>query len=301
MPTHPRFNADHWKQEIPLSQLRAAKRAKAEQIAKNDPKRFPTEQAKQQLITTIAPDAEMIYGPREITTFEQLRAEASNLHLRGRAIPTDICVWGLGEPHNPAATKIGGRPLRPPTKPWPLDHPGNPMGFLAQFNFTDSLDILPKPPNKLPGDILQIYISDTMGLLEEDPKLCALEWHSLDPSLTLAADAPNILNLTPTWCELHRTHDYPDSTIDDELNIIQATKFGGAPAYQQGDPELPGRHLCTLSSLNPFGNPWPLLNVPTNSKGEQYLDHNLFMLGDLGAAYFFITSEGAVHWSADCG
>jgi hypothetical protein len=44
-----------------------------------------------------------------------------------------------------------------------------------------------------------------------------------------------------------------------------------------------------------------MLNVPTNPKGENYLDHKLLMIGDLGAAYFSLDDLGQVHWSADCG
>jgi hypothetical protein len=95
--------------------------------------------------------------------------------------------------------------------------------------------------------------------------------------------------------------DYPDSPVDDELNVLWDTKFGGIPSYQQADPELPGTPLCTLASTNPFGNPWPLLNVPINPKGDYYLDRKLLMMDDLGSAYFNLDERGQVHWSADCG
>jgi hypothetical protein len=179
------------------------------------------------------------------------------------------------------------------------------MGLLAQFNFTDSLDVLPIQRSDLPGDLLLVFTKGPHLYSDWDPEdesNWALEWPTLGRApYQPPPSIPRILDMTPAWATLHRTMDYPESDIDDGVNIIEGTKFGGIPPFQQSDPELPGIHLCTLGSLNPFGNPWPMLNVPVNPKGEQYLDPDLLMIGDLGAAYFFLDEVGQVRWTADCG
>lgn len=277
MPTHARLDLAHWLQECPLSKLRVPGR---------------------RLIVA------QLDGPKDIAVIEQLRAE-SDISLRGKPVPTDVCIWSMGEPVNPAATKIGGTPYRPTSAPWPTAKDGSPMGLLAQINFTDSLDVLaPIPPDSLPGDILLFFTKGPYYCTDwfpEEKDTWALEWHRVVPNFT-PSRAKHVHDLlTPTFATLHRTVEYPESQIDDEVNIMWGTKFGGIPPYQQEDPHLPGSPLCTLASLNPFGNPWPLLNVPVNPKGEYYLDPNLLMIGDLGSAYFNLDKDGQVHWTADCG
>ncbi len=276
MPTHARIDLDHWIREIPLASLRAPGR---ERLLQN------------------------IYGPADLAYFEQLRAERDP-RVFGRGVPTDVCIWSLGEPENAAATKIGGRPYRPTDAPWPTAEDGSPMGLLAQFNFLDSLDVLdPRVRAALPGDVLLVFTAGPHMYADwdaDDPDSFSLEWHRVDPDATIPP-ALYVHKLTPTFAALHRTMDYPDAQRVGNLNLAWGTKFGGVHPYLQPDPELPGTTLCTLASLNPFGNPWPLLNVPVNPKGEQYLDKNLLMMGDLGSAYFNLDDQGRVHWSADCG
>ncbi len=175
------------------------------------------------------------------------------------------------------------------------------MGLLAQFCFTDSRDVV---PIRLPGDLLLLFTNGQLfdECAPEEEDTWKIEWYSLSDKLELVTDPPRVLDVTPTWAELHRTMDYPDWPSEDDPSIISGSKFGGIPRFQQGNPNLPGVHVCTLGSLNPFGNPWPLLNVPKNPHGdEQYFDANLLMIGDLGAAYFFVDEHGATRWWADCG
>lgn len=244
-----------------------------------------------------------IYGPRDIARFEQVRAKV-DASERGRAVPTDVCIWSVGEPDDLAVTKIGGAPYRPTDAPWPTCEDGSPMGLLAQFNFSDSLDVLaPIPPDALPGDVLLLFASGPHMYSDwdaDEPETWVLEWHRIVPGF-VPGPAPRVLDITPTFATLHRTMDYPDSSVRDRLDAVWGTKFGGLPLHWQNDPELPGTPLCMLASINPFGGPWPMLNVPVNPKGEDYLDGDLLMMGDLGAAYFNLDTDGEVHWSADCG
>jgi len=279
MATHDRLDLARWLRECPLDSF--------------DPKWLMR--------------AQEIYGPRDLAKFEQVRAKIG-VAERGRAVPTDVCVWSIGEPNDPTVTRIGGAPYRPTDAHWPTGPDGTSMGLLAQFNFTDSLDVLaPIPPEApsqaLHGDVLLVFTSGPHMYADwdaDEPETWALEWHRIVPGFA-PRPAPRVLDITPTFATLHRTVDYPESTAYDGLDAVWGTKFGGVPMFDQDDPELPGTPLCMLASINPFGGPWPMLNVPVNPKGEEYLDGKLLMLGDLGAANFNLDTDGQVHWSADCG
>lgn len=307
-PIHERIDIEGWKSEFSLAKLRALARLRVEREAEKDPKRYPSEAEIARTAEFVGTRTEMVSGPREIAVIEQLRAESTGRIDRGLAVPTDVCVWSRGEPPHPATTKIGGRPLRAPRRAWPSDPNGKPFGLLAQFCFADSLDVLPVKKSAIPGDLLLIFTSGPDMYTDwdaNDKGTWAVEWYDLHRDrLELPETSACIHDVTPAFAALHRTFDYPeaDFACDDGANIIYGSKFGGAAAFQQGDPGLPGQHICTLGSLNPFGTPWPLLNVPTNPNGdEQYLDRNLLMLGDEGAAYFFIDPDGRLRWTADCG
>ncbi len=81
-------------------------------------------------------------SPFDIFSVECLRSKVPEQEYT--RIPVDIAVWGRGEPDNPAGTKIGGVPLWLPEIPIPSN-----LKFLGQFNFGDSLDILPPLPEVL--------------------------------------------------------------------------------------------------------------------------------------------------------
>ena len=67
----------------------------------------PTQEISQEFITSIY----------DLYSVETLR---DRLGLRvGTQTPTDIFVFGKGEPDNPACTKVGGRPFWPRDREWP--------------------------------------------------------------------------------------------------------------------------------------------------------------------------------------
>ncbi len=299
MSIHTRFNADFWAKEIPLQSLRRAHRVRAEKLIRDNPREYASERKRRELLEWDQPHAEMVYGPREMTVIEQLRSESGA--ARGHGVPTDVFVWGIGEPKHPAATRIGGRPFRPRGMQWPKAEDGKPMGLLAQFCFADSRDVLRDVD--LPGDLMLVFAPGPFAWSDwdpDDPATYVIEWHSLTDDLVQPASAPLLLDLAPAYCQIHRTVDYPQGP-EDGLSVIGGSKIGGVPDSIQADPETPGVHVCTLGSLNPFGDPWPMLNVSKNPGGQQYLDSRLLMIGDLGAAYFFVDREGTTRWSADCG
>ena len=196
------------------------------------------------------------------------------------------------------------------------------MDFLAQVCFADSHDIarMPsvngRPDRPIPGDVLLVFCDGqwcTDWVDERDA--VHFEWHRLGlPNLMKSDQVPERRwPVTPAHAQIHRTVDYleqddpecdPTSvTPNDELGLLiaQATKIGGLAWGSQGDPELPGYQLCMIGSLNPFGETWPLLNVERNPNGNNYLDHELLMIGDVGEMNISIDENGELHWSVSCG
>ncbi|MBX3359114.1 MAG: DUF1963 domain-containing protein [Phycisphaeraceae bacterium] len=254
----------------------------------------------------------IIDGPRGLAAIETIRA-GLNIGTLGPPTPADVFVWALGEPAHPAATKIGGVPYRPAASPWP-SRAGRPMGLLAQFCFADSLDLALTPagllrkPRPLPGDVLLIFAPGDylVDWDDDEPDSLHFEWQPLGlQGLVRPEDVPPPpVRLNPTHAQIHRTADYhhpPDNhpiyNLYDgkRIALLRGSKIGGVPAFGHTDPRLPGRHLCTLGSLNPHGETFPLLNVP-NSPDDNTLDKSLLMLADMGMLYLFIDKNGKLHW-----
>ncbi len=97
---------------------------------------------------------EDISSPFDLYSVETLRDHFGLRYAGG--IPTDVFVFGKGEPPKPEITKIGGLPYWPSSKPWPTTHDGKPIHFLAQFNFADSKDVT----GELPGQLLLVFVED---------------------------------------------------------------------------------------------------------------------------------------------
>jgi hypothetical protein len=120
--------------------------------------------------------------------------------------------------------------------------------------------------------------------------------------------------IAPYFGSIHRTFDYPDLGSDggdfgwdhpewSGLGLIKATKIGGVPWWEQGDPHLPGRFLCTQESIQPaFGVPYPYLNVPEpigSDFREQYPPDDLSW-GDAGRLYLHLDGE-RIYWEVQGG
>ncbi|MEM6673876.1 MAG: DUF1963 domain-containing protein [Planctomycetota bacterium] len=102
-----------------------------------------------------------IGSPSDLLPWLRLR-ERFDLEY-GAAVPCDLIFWGRGSGPNPRMTRIGGTPWLPKGAAWPhLD--GVPLGFLCQFNFEDSRDLV----GDLPGDVLLVFVVDpeTLGWFE---------------------------------------------------------------------------------------------------------------------------------------
>jgi hypothetical protein len=102
------------------------------------------------------PDPGEITSPYDLFAVETLR-DRWNSRI-GQSIPTDVFVFGKGQPPRPDCTHIGGDPYWPLGRDWPTDESGKPYLFFSQINFTDSKDLV----GELPGDLLLIFIGDEL-------------------------------------------------------------------------------------------------------------------------------------------
>jgi hypothetical protein len=92
-----------------------------------------------------------IIGPYDACLVANLRQKITNLVVLGEPYPADVFILSHGE-GTQDCTKIGGLPFWRRHLPWPTCS-GQPLPFLAQFNFAESEDIT----GELPGDILLLF------------------------------------------------------------------------------------------------------------------------------------------------
>ena len=91
-------------------------------------------------------------GPKRVRSISSSNIEV----VVKRKYPTDVFLWGYGEAPDRLFTKVGGLPYELDETSWPIVE-GRPATFLAQFNFTDSEDVVRLD---LPGEILLVYVRD---------------------------------------------------------------------------------------------------------------------------------------------
>ena len=87
-------------------------------------------------IGLMEPTGEMITSPHDMVVVELLRQEAfsrSGSSPSAHSVPTDVFVFGKGEPASREVTKVGGVPYWPAARPWPASRTGKPLTFVAQF------------------------------------------------------------------------------------------------------------------------------------------------------------------------
>jgi hypothetical protein len=249
-----------------------------------------------------------ITSPCDICNNELLRRGMKDQFEWGEPVPVDIFVHSIGEPDNRSATKIGGLPYRSDGLSWPKTASGRSMALIAQFNFTNSADIV----GKLPGDLLLVFGDDSDGPI--DP--LHFEWQNLDQADLVTHLPSDSMAISPCFGNRCRTVSFPSALLIDRgtaepkcygkevwssywIPTYQATQIGRAPFFiQEGDDGLPGIPLCTIASVQPdahsifpWVNQWPPLCKPNEWPRE---DDNL-MINDLGCIYIFIDEDGEIH------
>lgn len=280
---HERFDIDRWTKLFPLSKLRAEARAFVEKRHAESPEDFDSSVDKHAKL--MSPSGEIVTSPFHMAVVEQLRAES----LTGRSLPkypTDVFVFGKGEPNNPYCTKVGGVPFWPKEKKWPTSSAGVPMGFVAQFCFSDSVDLFPE----LPGDLLLLFANGNYKKywMPDEPTDLHFEWVKISQTTPIhTSDIPDTSwKLEPFYGEIHRTADFLTGGVWEKkwwlllkkhskslsefwsgltaqryleknyhqawrIPIVEGTKIGGVPRWIQNPEEMPGRFLCALGSVHP--------------------------------------------------
>jgi len=259
----------------------------------------------------------IITSPNDLCNREWLRQLLEDKYTWGAPVPVDIFVMSRGEPENRAATKIGGLPYRPAGTAWPKFKSGAPMALIAQFNFTNSVDIV----GKQRGDVLLAFGGeDEDGLIN----VAHFEWHRLGlTDLIRSEQMPDdCLKILPCYGNRCRVMSYPDAkrkfegmhpVVDGKeilspqfVATLNGTQIGRAPYYvQASDSRLPGRPLCCISSVQPaMHGPYPWVNVAEpHCKPDDWdfgsLDGYL-MIGDAGSIYISIDRFGRLHSGLSC-
>lgn len=259
-------------------------------------------------------DAGVITSPVDICNIEWLRRGMVDQYKWGRPVPVDVFVMSMGEPENRFATKIGGLPYRPSSLPWPRAASGKPLALIAQFNFTNSFDIV----GNLPGDLLLVFGDNSEG--EFDP--LHMEWQRLGVSdLIGPGEVPSdCLYIAPCFGNRCRMMSFPDAecladsrypqcggkdvSSDYFIPQLYATQIGRAPFFiHEVDDSHPGDPLCTIASVCPdMHRPYPWVNVPEPICPEgAWLDREgELMIGDTGCIYIFIAKDGTLHTIESC-
>jgi Domain of unknown function (DUF1963) len=252
---------------------------------------------------------EDITSPHHLFSVETLR---DRLDLRlGNAIPTDVFVFGKGEPPRPDCTHIGGNPFWPSSRNWPTDGQGKPFRFFAQINFADSKDLV----GDLPGDLLLLFVGERSDWYWE-PMDVHFEWVSLGSQVRTNFDRSLIATTSgPFFGAIFRTADYPDAIRlarePDEgqyygLPILYGTKIGGVPRFNRSGRDVPGQFLCQIGSIQaqpkaPF--PWVNRPEPLDLWSEHNSIHtkgNDMCFGDMEYIYIYREGDGRVRSGFDC-
>lgn len=250
---------------------------------------------------------ELITSPYDLYAVETLRRR--HQLNQGESYPTDVFVFGKGEPENPAATKLGGRPFWPADQKWPKRRDGSPCYFLAQINFADSLDLVGDIP-----ETLLLLLTDSEKEWMWDDQRIQFVWVSGKVTPAMDIEVPSAIGKSgPFWGAIHRTADYPESSdaayalqIDQGycLPVLNGTKIGGLPHFIQGDSEKSGRFLCQIGSVQAEPDvsfPWVNEPKPLGLYGSSNIssETNSAIFADMGNIYLFLNDDGTVSYHMD--
>lgn len=251
-----------------------------------------------------------ISGPYDLYSVETLRDQHGLRRPPGT--PTDAFVFAEGEPSKRQATKIGGLPYWPAAKSWPTNADGSPMWFLAQINFGDSLDLVPK----LPGEVLLILTEDEAGWCHDDCKSMHFIWENVtDQELISPQDFPEFdyeYTHFDGYGVIHRTADYPEASAAAEeldvrdnycLAVLPAVKIGGVPDHLYRENVSNGVYIAQLASVAAVPKiryPWANREMPYDRWfGENSAGNYSMMIGDMGTLHLFLRPDGTVTCSGE--
>jgi hypothetical protein len=154
----------------------------------------------------------------------------------------------------------------------------------------------------LPGELLLIFADDS----NETINSLEFEWRGigLDDLVSAETLLTNPDAFESCYGHICRTSSYPNAEragkskrqkyptclgkevgSDYSLREYQATQIGSAPFFIQGNPDLPGRILCTISSVQPDQlkpYPWVSHPEPLLPEGMWDFNQNNLMIVDMG-------------------
>lgn len=290
---HPVLDIDHWISEFPLGDWRR--------------------------------DGLQIDNPVDLARIEQAREHASKFGDLGPSVPADMFVWSSQYAFKKEQwrTRIGGRPWRDQSRPWPTDDQGVPLHFIGQICFADSMDLF---PFELPGDIVLIFDRWSCGSVGvgDSP---VLEWSSskVDHQPGFArhpfAELPFCFEGV-----IHRSRQYTDWSAYEEpfikagwkdggwnIGHVQATSVGTHASLPQGWPfeDGDGCTLVAVLSSYYFRGDWPLCDASRAFRliardGSEYepvggVDGLSLGIGDAGAIWIYRNKRGKFMVSTACG
>lgn len=258
-----------------------------------------------------------VISPMDIVQRERLLKQILPDLDIGNPVQVDSLIFAYGEPEERHVTKIGGLPYWSKEKPWPIDSNGVKMEFMAQINFCNSLDIIPK----IPSTLLSVFISGDGDSINE----YKFEWQTVNPATELIDQSylPEIeypLVVSPVFgvnCRVYESDNAkPLNTIihDDwkDITHIRGSKIGGKPRYfyEDSTSEMPGEYLCSLHSLrHPTNIPWTFINIEEPLTPEMiggvglhggFGCHDSIMFGDQGTLFIFVEPDGTCHAELQC-
>lgn len=254
--------------------------------------------------------ADYVTSPGELALELQIREVTQANRGPFPTVPTDVFVFGEGEPREFYLTKVGGQAYLPQGLAWPTTSKGEPMSFVAQLCFLDSTDLV----RELPGDVLLIFgrtiqmtESKTLYWEPEDDDSFTFIWTRVD-ELEKRNTPSDTWLFDPYYAALHRDVDLidPDPFLKDGSgnltllpSILPTTKIGGKPFWAQDEADLPGRFIATLSTLNfKVNTPYPLLNRQEPLPTMKYSSPERAKLISLEAYLHLFLDSDTVYWTA---
>lgn len=255
--------------------------------------------------------ADYVTAPGELALELQIRDAVQADRGPFSKIPTDAFVFGEGEPTKPFLTKIGGNPYLPQILDWPTTSKGEPMSFVGQLCFLDSLELV----GKIPGDILLIF-GRMMATREaqilywepEDNDSFKFIWVNTSDNMKLRSNPDNTWIFNPYYAAIHRDIDLldPDPFSKNERgdsvlfpSILPTTKIGGKPFWAQDEANLPGRFIAMISDLKFQTNiPYPLLNREEPLLYLPYGSPEHRKIMGLESYLYLFLDEDTIHWTA---
>jgi hypothetical protein len=226
----------------------------------------------------------LIIGPADALAFQSARQRILAEHTPPISAATDVFLFGIGEGPARAGTKVGGLPYLHRHDKWPTDAHGKPLPFMAQFNFTESRDIV---GDSLHGDILLLF--GVMPIEDYRNMGVTLVWKSLDETGELVElhDMPirsrfdaffGVRWRTTSYSTYDQMEYWQEASVSDIVYSCQpfATQIGPLPfAFGRNQEPFDGGHLCCLTPICPVTDgPFPFMNhakpIPSAGGFGQY-------------------------------